>query len=74
MMFLNSAFLQFLIFVRNDRIYEPGGLIYNITYFFISNAMVPPFVKFIDPDYIIQRVKKFYYRRTKNLVQSEANE
>lgn len=55
MLFVNSAIIAFLastFYTRN--IYGPGGLIYTETYFFISNAIIPPIVNLISPDRIVK--------------------
>jgi hypothetical protein len=58
MLFINSAIIAFLantIYSRN--LYGPGGLIYTETYFFITNAIIPPIVTLIDPERVIKRLK-----------------
>lgn len=50
MLFFNSAIIAFLASTfYTHNIYGPGGLIYTETYFFISNAFLPPLVNLIDP-------------------------
>lgn len=57
MLFLNSAIIAFLastFYTRN--LYGPGGLIYTETYFFMTNAIIPPLVTIIDPTRIIKKL------------------
>lgn len=36
--------MQCLIALESGNVYYAGGLAYNMTYFFISNAFIPPII------------------------------
>lgn len=69
MLFVNSAIIAFLastFYTRN--IYGPGGLIYTETYFFISNAIIPPLVNLISPDRIVKGIQIWIIKKFKRIV------
>ncbi|CAD8158550.1 unnamed protein product [Paramecium pentaurelia] len=76
MLFVNSAIIAFLastIYTRN--LFGPGGLIYTETYFFITNAIIPPLVTFIDPNRITKSLKLWWIKKfNKAVTQKELNE
>lgn len=63
MLFINSAIIAFLattIYSRN--LYGPGGLIYTETYFFLTNAIIPPIVTLVDPNRVEKKLRIFWAR------------
>ena len=75
---LHLILTLFIIFINNniENLFGPGGLIYTIFYFFLMNAFLTPLINFIDPAYIIKKLKQIYYCKIKSkysLTQMEAN-
>jgi hypothetical protein len=50
-------------YVLRDNIYYAGGLVENIVYIAISNALIPPMLKILDPMDFYTRLKRWYYNR-----------
>ncbi|CAD8055090.1 unnamed protein product [Paramecium sonneborni] len=74
MMFLNSVFMQCLIALESGNVYYAGGLAYNMTYFFISNAFIPPIIQMLDISSLVKSIKQYYYKKYGILTQQELNE
>ncbi|CAD8132365.1 unnamed protein product [Paramecium octaurelia] len=74
MMFLNSVFMQCLIALESGNVYYAGGLAYNMTYFFISNAVIPPIIQVLDIPAVLKSIKQYYYKKYGVLTQQELNE
>ncbi|CAK77359.1 unnamed protein product (macronuclear) [Paramecium tetraurelia] len=75
MLFVNSAIIAFLastIYTRN--LFGPGGLIYTETYFFMTNAIIPPIVTLVDPNRIVKSLKLWWIKKfNKAVTQKELN-
>lgn len=47
-------------------VYQTGGLVDNIFMMSITNSIVPPFVIFVNPTYLISKLIRFIKSRTSN--------
>ncbi|CAD8118599.1 unnamed protein product [Paramecium sonneborni] len=58
--FINTAVITFAISTWvTQNIYGTGGLVYNQTYVFISNAILPALIQFIDSSTIMKWIFQF---------------
>lgn len=46
-----------------DNIYQEGGLVYDVFYFALINALLPPLIRVINPYYLFLRVARLYYSK-----------
>ena len=62
LMFLNSTLTSYLVITfYTKNIYSPGGLVYQLSYFQISNCILPPLLRYIDIEYRVKILQKSYY-------------
>lgn len=45
------------------NVFGEGGLAEDVLYFSISNAIIPPVLRIVDPGYGIWMVRKWWYSR-----------
>ncbi|CAD8107052.1 unnamed protein product [Paramecium sonneborni] len=59
--FVNSALVTWLVFTLlfDENYYKDGGLIYNQTYVFISNMIIPAVTAILDPAYWIKVYNRY---------------
>ncbi|CAK88674.1 unnamed protein product (macronuclear) [Paramecium tetraurelia] len=59
--FVNSALVTWLVFTLlfDENYYKDGGLIYNQTYVFISNMIIPAVTAILDPFYWLKVYQRY---------------
>ncbi|CAD8115595.1 unnamed protein product [Paramecium primaurelia] len=59
--FVNSALVTWLVFTLlfDENYYKDGGLIYNQTYVFISNMIIPAITAILDPSYWLKVYQRY---------------
>jgi len=69
MLFFNTAMITYFIeiYLNNDFAGPSGGMIKNETFVFISNALLPPAIWFLDPWERLKTMKRDKERAKDNL-------
>jgi len=63
-LFINSALIAYISGTYfTENFYGPGGLIYMETYFFLSNAVVPPMINLVDSNRVLKKIYRWWYKR-----------
>lgn len=66
----NSIFVPIMVnfYIKNNNIYDKSGLTEDIFILAITNSLIPPLVRLIDPYYIYISLRYFYYKQPYNKI------
>ena len=64
----NSIFVPIMVnfYIKNNNIYDKSGLTEDIFILAITNSLIPPLVRLIDPYYIYISLRYYYYKQPCN--------
>lgn len=75
--FINTAIVPTIVNSSVDRWFVNGGLVQSFFTIMISLSFVSPIIQLLDPEYILKKIKKWYYWGKKDkcpLTQGEADQ